>query len=97
MKNGLKIAVMGSCILVLFLLFTAVEAKAAIFYGKVVGMEGSVFQVKSSSSGNVFTFWVGHKTYIHPRAPLVGDRVKITYVRDKLKRRAVTKLIVLGR
>jgi hypothetical protein len=96
MEHGKAIIGIGLCALIFFLFLNAGEAQAATFYGKIVAIEGNALQVKGSD-GKISLFWVGHRTQYKPRAPLFGDRVKIVYVIDKLKRRAVTHLTVLGR
>jgi hypothetical protein len=82
--------------LVFFLFLKAGEAQPATFYGKIVAIEGNALHVRGSD-GKVSLFWVGRKTEFKPRAPLFGDRVKILYVKDNLRRRAVTHLTVLGK
>ena len=96
MKHGKAMIGIGLCALIFFLFLNAGEAQAATFYGKIVAIEGNALQVKGSNGG-VSLFWVGHRTQFKPRAPLFGERVKIVYVIDKLKRRAVTHLTVLGK
>jgi hypothetical protein len=96
MKHRKAIIGIGLCALIFFLFLKAGEARAATFYGRIVAIEGSALHVKGSD-GKVSLFWVGHKTEFKPRAPLFGDRVKIVYVKDNLRRRAVTHLTVLGR
>ena len=96
MKHGKAIIGIGLCALIFFLFLNAGEAQAATFYGKIVAIEGNALQVKGSDGG-VSVFWVGRRTQFKPRAPLFGDRVKIEHVKDKLGRRAVTHLTVLGR
>ena len=96
MKHGKAIICTGLCALIFFLFLSVGEAQAATFYGKIVAIEGNAMQVKGSN-GKISLFWVGHRTQFKPRAPLFGDRVKIGYVKDKLGRRAVTHLTVLGR
>jgi len=96
MKHGKAIMGIGLCALIFFLFLNPGEAQAATFYGKIVAIEGNALQAKGSD-GKISLFWVGHRTQFKPRAPLFGDRVKIVYVIDKLKRRAVTHLTVLGR
>ncbi len=96
MKHGNAIVVVGLCALIFFLFLNAREARAATFYGTVVAIEGPALQVKGSDGGATL-FWVGRRTQFKPRAPLFGDKVKIEYVMDKLKRRAVTRLTVLGK
>ena len=96
MKHGKAIIGIGLCALIFFLFLNAGEAQAATFYGKIVAIEGNALQVKGSN-GKISLFWVGRRTQFKPRAPLFGDRVKIVYVIDRLKRRAVTHLTVLGK
>jgi hypothetical protein len=96
MKHGKATVGIGLCALIFFLFLSGGEARAATFYGKIVAIEGNAMQVKGSN-GKISLFWVGHRTQFKPRAPLFGDRVKIEYVKDKLGRRAVTHLTVLGR
>jgi len=47
-----------------------------VFYGKVVGTEFSVIQVRGDD-GKVSVFWMGYKTRVDSRAPFFGDRVRI--------------------
>jgi hypothetical protein len=96
MKHGKAIIGIGLWALIFFLFLNAGEARAATFYGKIVAIEGNALQVKGNDGG-ISLFWVGRRTQFKPRAPLFGDRVKIVYVIDKLKRRAVTHLTVLGK
>jgi hypothetical protein len=96
MKRGKAIIGIGLCALIFFLFLNAGEAQPAAFYGKIVAIEGNALQVKGSDEG-VSLFWVGRRTQFKPRAPLFGDRVKIEYIIDKLRRRAVTRLTVLGK
>ena len=96
MRHGKAIIGIGLCALIFFLFLNAGEARAATFYGTIVAIEGTALQVKGSDGG-VSLFWVGRRTQFKPRAPLFGDRVKIEYVRDKLRRRAVTRLTILGK
>jgi hypothetical protein len=96
MKHGKAMIGIGLCALIFFLFLNSGEVQAATYYGKIVAIEGNVLQVRGSN-GKISVFWVGHRTQFKPRAPLFGDRVKIVYVIDKLKRRAVTHLTVLGK
>jgi hypothetical protein len=96
MKHAKATIGMGLCALIFILFLNAGEVQAAIFYGKIVAIEGNALQVKGSDGG-VSLFWVGRRTQFKPRAPLFGDRVKIEYIRDNLRRRAVTHLTVLGK
>jgi len=96
MKHGKAIIGIGLCTLIFILVLKAGEAQAATFYGTIVAIEGNALQVKGSDGG-ISLFWVGRRTQFKPRAPLFGDRVKIEYIKDKLRRRAVTHLTVLGK
>ncbi len=98
MKNARRIVMIG--LLTVWITFTLMgsdsEAKPNVFYGTVVATEGKVIQVKGED-GRVSVFWLGHRTRFDTRAPLPGDRVKIEYVKDKLKRNAATRLSVLSK
>jgi len=96
MKHGKAIIGIGLCALIFFLFLKVGETQAATFYGRIVAIEGTALQVKGNNAG-ISLFWVGYRTLFTPRAPFFGDRVKIEYVQDNLKRRAVTHLTVLGR
>ncbi len=78
------------------LITTPALAEHGVFYGKVVGTEFKVIQVRGAD-GKVSAFWMGHKTHFDSRIPFFGDRVRIEYVKDKLKRNAVTRITILGR
>ncbi len=79
---------------VVFLFMDTVDAATGVYYGTVVGIEGPVFQVKAENGG-VSAFWCGYKTLLGSRLPFIGDRVKVEYVKDALRRNAVTRLAVL--
>jgi hypothetical protein len=96
MRHGKAIIGIGLVALIFFLFLNAEEARAATFYGKIVAIEGNALHIRGSD-GKVSLFWVGYKTQFKPRVPFFGDRVKIEYVKDNLRRRAVTHLTVLGR
>jgi hypothetical protein len=97
MGNVKKIFVIVFPVLIIFfLLLNAAEAKARVYYGKVIAIEGNMLQVKADN-GRVSVFWIGHRTQLDSRLPFFGDRVRIEYVKDKLKRNAVTRLTILGR
>jgi len=82
-------------VLTLFsLLVNAVEGNSNIYYGKVVGTEFNVIQVRDDH-GRISWFWMGHRTHFESRVPFFGDRVRIEYVKDKLGRNAVTRIRVL--
>jgi hypothetical protein len=77
-----------------FLLINSVSAGTRVYYGQVVGIEFSVLQVRGED-GRVSVFWCGYKTFLDSRPPLIGDRVKIEYIKDSIKRNAVTRIAVL--
>jgi hypothetical protein len=87
-------------LLIIWTIFTFMasnsEANPDVYYGNVVATEGKTIQVKGKN-GRVSVFWLGHRTRFDTRAPLPGDRVKIEYVKDKLKRNAVTRVTILGK
>ena len=97
MRNRKCVAVIGFFILmVCFFLLTIEVAHAAVFYGEVVATEGKSIQVRGDN-GRVSVFWLGRNTHLTSRHPFVGDRVKITYIKDHLKRNAATRITILGR
>ncbi len=73
---------------------SAVEGNPNVYYGKVVGTEFHVIQVRDDH-GRISWFWMGHRTHFESRIPFFGDRVRIEYVKDKLGRNAVTRIRVL--
>jgi hypothetical protein len=80
--------------MIVILLVNRVEAAAGVYYGTVVGIEGPIFQVKAENGG-VSVFWCGYKTFLGSRLPFIGDRVKVEYVKDSIRRNAVTRIAVL--
>jgi hypothetical protein len=76
------------------LLLTIEAAHASVFYGTVVATEVKSIQVRGYD-GRVSVFWVGRHTHLTSRHPLVGERVKITYIKDDLKRNAATRITIL--
>ena len=76
------------------LLVSAVEGNSNVYYGKVVGTEFHVIQVRDDHE-RISWFWMGHRTHFESRVPFFGDRVRIEYVKDKLGRNAVTRIRVL--
>ncbi len=81
--------------LIIVLLFSnPLEAAAGVYYGQVVGIEFSVIHVRGEN-GKVSAFWCGYKTSVDSRPPLIGDKVKVEYVKDFLRRNAVTHIAVL--
>jgi hypothetical protein len=80
--------------LIIFFLFTnPVGARPNVYYGQVVGIEFSVLQVRGED-GRVSVFWCGYKTFLDSRPPLIGDRVKVEYIKDSIWRNAVTRIAV---
>ncbi len=79
---------------ILTLWVIAVEGNSNVYYGKVVGTEFNVIQVRDDQ-GRISWFWMGHRTHFESRVPFFGDRVRIEYVKDKLGRNAVTRIRVL--
>jgi hypothetical protein len=71
-------------------------AEHGVSHGKVMGTELSVIQVRGNN-GRVSVFWMGCKTHFNSRVPFFGDRVRIEYLKDKLRRNAVTRITILGR
>jgi hypothetical protein len=95
MRNRKWMAVMGVFILMVCALLLTVEAAhAGVFYGTVVATEIKSIQVRGDN-GTVSVFWVGRHTHLSSRHPFVGDRVKITYIKDNLKRNAATRITIL--
>ena len=89
--------VIGIFVLAVFsLLLTMQVAHAAVFYGEVVATEGKSIQVRGDN-GRVSVFWLGRNTHLTSRHPFVGDRVKISYIKDRLRRNAATRITILGR
>jgi hypothetical protein len=97
MRSRKRKVMIGFFILMVFsLLLTMEVAHAAVFYGEVVATEGKSIQVRGNN-GRVSVFWLGRHTHLTSRHPFIGDRVKITYVKDHLKRNAATRITILGR
>ncbi len=96
MEKRKRILVVG--FLVSFILASLFASSAGasprIYYGQVVGIEFSLLQVRDEN-GRVSVFWCGYKTSLDSRPPLIGDRVKIEYVKDSIMRNAVTRIAVL--
>jgi hypothetical protein len=78
------------------LLTTPGLAEAKGFHGKVVGTEFNVIQVRGDD-GRISWLWMGHRTHFDSRIPFFGDKVKIEYVKDRLRRNAVTRITILGK
>jgi hypothetical protein len=80
--------------IIVFLFINSIGASPRVYYGHVVGIEFSVLQVRGED-GRVSVFWCGYKTFFDTRPPVVGDRVKVEYIKDSIKRNAVTRIAVL--
>ena len=95
MRNRKWMLVIGVFILmVCSILLTIEAAHASVFYGTVVVTEVKSIQVRGDN-GRVSVFWVGRNTRLTSRHPVVGDRVKITYIKDNLRRNAATRITIL--
>ena len=79
---------------IVFLFINSVGASPNVYYGRVVGIEGPIFQVKAEN-GEVSVFWCGYKTLLGSRLPFIGDRVKVEYIKDSLRRNAATRIAVV--
>jgi hypothetical protein len=82
-------------LIIFFLFINSVGAGTRVYYGQVVGIEFSLLQVRAED-GRVSVFWCGYKTFVDSRPPLIGDKVKIEYIKDSIKRNAVTRIAVLN-
>ena len=96
MKKRKRILFVGFFVsLILVLLFTnSVGARTRVYYGQVVGIEFVMLQVRDDD-GRVSVFWCGYKTFVYSRPPLIGDKVKIEYIKDSIMRNAVTRIAVV--
>ena len=81
-------------LIIVFLFINSVAAGPSVYHGQVVGIEFSVLQVRGED-GRVSVFWCGYKTFLDSRPPLIGDRVKVEYIKDSIKRNAVSRISVL--
>ena len=98
MKNPKRMLAIGFLIVWVIFAFMVNDSEASpdVYYGNVVATEGKSIQVRGKD-GRVSVFWLGHRTKLDTRAPFIGDRVKIEYVKDKLHRNAVTRLTILSK
>jgi len=98
MKNPKRMLMIG--LLIIWMIFgfmvSGSEAESIVYHGQVVATEGKTIQVKGND-GRVSVFWLGHRTKFDTRVPLPGDRVKLEYVKDKLRRNAVTRVTILSK
>ena len=92
-KRTLLVGFLLSFVIV-FLFINSIGASPRVYYGQVVGIEFSLLQVRGED-GRVSVFWCGYKTFLDTRPPLIGDRVKVEYIKDSIKRNAVTRIAVL--
>ena len=92
-KRILLVGFFVSLIIVLLFINSA-AAEPRVYYGQVVGIEFSLLQVRGED-GRVSVFWCGYKTFLDSRPPLIGDRVKVEYAKDPIRRNAVTRIAVL--
>ena len=81
-------------LIIFSLMATLTWAQPKVFYGKVVGIEFFVIQVRGDN-GKVSVFWMGHRTHLDSKVPFFGDRVKIEYIKDGIGRNAVTQIAIL--
>jgi len=81
-------------LMICFLFTNPVGASSGVYYGQVIGIEFSILQVRAED-GKVSTFWCGYKTLLESRPPLIGDKVKIEYIKDSIRRNAVTRIAVV--
>ena len=93
-KKGLLLAGFLVSLIIALLFSNPLEAVAGVCYGQVVGIEFSILQVRGEN-GKVSVFWCGYKTSVDSRPPLIGDKVKVEYVKDFLQRNAVTRIAVV--
>lgn len=98
MKNPMKMLMVGSLIagVIFALAVSDLAAAADVYYGDVVVAEGKTLRIKGKD-GRVSLFWLGHRTQFDSRTPVVGDRVKIEYVKDRMRRNAVTRVMILSK
>ncbi len=96
MEKRKRILLVGLFVNLIFvsLFINSVGAGARVYYGQVIGIEFSVLQVRDND-GRVSVFWCGYKTFLNSRPPLIGDRVKVEYIKDSIMRNAVTRIAVL--
>ncbi len=93
-KKGIMIVGFFITLMICSFLVNTIEAEPRVYYGKVVGTEFTVIQVKGDD-GRISVFWLGHKTHLDSRVPFFGDRVRIEYIRDRIGRNAVIRITIL--
>ncbi|MBP1695835.1 MAG: hypothetical protein H6Q41_1023 [Deltaproteobacteria bacterium] len=96
MENRKRILLVGFFVSLIFVLIfvNSVGATTKVYYGQVIGIEFTMLQVRDED-GRVSVFWCGYKTFLDSRPPLIGDRVKIEYIKDSIWRNAVTRIAVV--
>ena len=96
MENRKRILLVGFLVSLIFVLIfvNSVGATTKVYYGQVIGIEFTMLQVRDED-GRVSVFWCGYKTFLDSRPPLIGDRVKIEYIKDSIWRNAVTRIAVV--
>jgi hypothetical protein len=96
MEKRKRILIVGLLVnlIVVLLMVNLVSAGTKAYYGQVIGIEFTMLQVRDEA-GRVSVFWCGYKTFLDSRPPLIGDKVKIEYVKDSIMRNAVTRIAVL--
>jgi hypothetical protein len=96
MEKRKRILLVGFLVnlIIFFLFINSVGASPNVYYGRVVGIEFSMLQVRGED-GRVSVFWCGYKTFLDSRPPLIGDRVKVEYIKDSINRNAVSRIAVL--
>jgi hypothetical protein len=95
MGNRKRFLLVGCFVsLILVLSVNSVGARTGVYYGQVIGIEFTMLQVRDED-GRVSVFWCGYKTFLDSRPPLIGDRVKIEYIKDSIWRNAVTRIAVV--
>jgi hypothetical protein len=96
MEKRKRILLVGFLVnlIIFFLFINSVGASPNVYYGRVVGIEFSMLQVRGED-GRVSVFWCGYKTFLDSRPPLIGDKVKVEYIKDSINRNAVSRIAVL--
>jgi hypothetical protein len=93
-RKGILVVGLLVNLIIVLLMINSVGAGTSVYYGQVVGIEFTMLQVRDED-GRVSVFWCGYKTFLDSRPPLIGDRVKIEYIKDSIWRNAVTRIAVV--
>lgn len=93
-RKGILLVGLLVNLIVVLLMVNLVSAGTEAYYGQVIGIEFTMLQVRDEA-GRVSVFWCGYKTFLDSRPPLIGDKVKIEYIKDSIMRNAVTRIAVL--